>query len=123
MEMSRQNHEEHTTARTQKPASKTESLAWKKSLGSYKDYAISIHDVWAESCVEYQTILVLFFGKSLPELPAALIQFYKSFLRSIIENLLFFTLAIDISNHFSKIQLSDTTANDPDRFILQPDQE
>lgn len=82
----------------------------KKSHGSYKDFGKSIHEVWAEAFLNYQNILVSFFGKSSPDLHDALHEFYLRILelakvydwqRAVLP------LAINVHTHISTKQPSD----------------
>lgn len=55
-------------------------LRIKKSQGYYKNFDKSVHEVWAKAFINYQTIVVSFFGKTVPDLHAETRSFYQMIL-------------------------------------------
>ncbi len=50
----------------------------RKTLGTYKDFDKSFYKVWADAFHNYITILVSFFGREVPDLHSALVEFYTN---------------------------------------------
>lgn len=92
-----------------------------KTHGTYKDYGKSIHEVWSKAFLNYQTILVTFFGKMSPDLHAATSQFYpkiSELLRVYHWELAVLLLIIDIHTHITTIQLSVFVAWTIPKFFI-----
>ena len=49
-----------------------------KTLGTYKDFGKSFHEVWSEVFRNYTTILVFLLGKEAPDLHTALAEFHSN---------------------------------------------
>lgn len=88
-------------------------LRIKKSQGFYKNFGKSVHEVWAEAFINYQTIIVSFFGKTVPDLHAATNSFYQKILelsrvydweRAVLP------LAIDVHTNIVSVSASDPKA-------------
>jgi hypothetical protein len=94
-------------------------LKLRKTSGTYKDFGKSFHEVWSESFLNYTSIMVSLFGKTAPDLHAALSAFHNDIYQlSRVYEWQDALLPMTIEVH---TYITTTHPSDPAKWVIRPE--